>query len=51
MDKTWPFPPIHDPAYGLSAEALEFARQRYEKTEDSQQVARMSQRVARMRAR
>jgi hypothetical protein len=30
------FPPVHDPAYGLSAEALEYARQRYEETEDSQ---------------
>jgi hypothetical protein len=30
------FPPTHDPAYGLSAEALEYARQRYEETEDSQ---------------
>src|ERR1700712_5465969 len=28
--------PGHDPAYGLSAEALEYARQRYEETEDSQ---------------
>jgi hypothetical protein len=31
-----PFPPVHDPAYGLSAEALEYARQRYEETDDSQ---------------
>ena len=30
------FPPVQDPAYGLSAEALEYARQRYEETEDSQ---------------
>jgi hypothetical protein len=30
------FPPVHDPAYGLSAEALEYARQRYEDTGDSQ---------------
>jgi hypothetical protein len=30
------FPPVHDPAYGLSAEALEYARQRYEETDDSQ---------------
>lgn len=30
------FPPVHNPAYGLSAEALEYARQRYEETEDSQ---------------
>jgi hypothetical protein len=30
------FPSLHDPAYGLSAEALEYARQRYEETEDSQ---------------
>jgi hypothetical protein len=28
-------PPVHDSAYGLSAEVLEYARQRYEKTEDS----------------
>jgi hypothetical protein len=27
-------PPVHDPAYGLSAEVLEYARQRYEKTDD-----------------
>ncbi|HEV7879212.1 hypothetical protein [Bradyrhizobium sp.] len=27
------FPSLHDPAYGLSAEALEYARQRYEKTD------------------
>jgi hypothetical protein len=26
-------PPVHDPAYGLSAEALEYARQRYEQTD------------------
>jgi hypothetical protein len=30
------FPPVHDPAYGLSAEALEYARQRYEESDDSQ---------------
>jgi hypothetical protein len=30
------FPPVHDPAYGLSAEALEYARQRYVETADSQ---------------
>jgi hypothetical protein len=29
-------PPVHDPAYGLSAEVLEYARQRYVETEDSQ---------------
>jgi hypothetical protein len=32
------FPSVHDPAYGLSAEALEYARQRYEDTEDSQRL-------------
>jgi hypothetical protein len=36
LEKNMAFPPVHDPSYGLSAEALEYARQRYEETEDSQ---------------
>jgi hypothetical protein len=36
LEKNMAFPSLHDPAYGLSAEALEYARQRYEETEDSQ---------------
>jgi hypothetical protein len=36
LEKNMACPPVHDPAYGLSAEALEYARQRYEETEDSQ---------------
>jgi hypothetical protein len=36
LENNMAFPPVHDPAYGLSAEALEYARQRYEETEDSQ---------------
>jgi hypothetical protein len=36
LENNMPFPSVHDPAYGLSAEALEYARQRYEETEDSQ---------------
>jgi hypothetical protein len=36
LENNMPFPSVHDPAYGLSAEALEYARQRYEESEDSQ---------------
>jgi hypothetical protein len=34
LEKNMAVPPVHDPAYGLSAEVLEYARQRYEKTDD-----------------
>jgi hypothetical protein len=36
MRENMAVPPVHDPAYGLSAEVLEYARQRYVETEDSQ---------------